>query len=163
MVRPMVHSQKHYVQNSIETVTASTVTSITYIQAQPVGSINQTFEIIEGATVKAVFVELWVRAGDTAAGSGQLIVYKTSGDQGAPTAADMAALGDWDNKKNILYTTQGLYNDQDSNAIAAIRQWIKIPKSKQRFGLNDKLRMTISAAGAIDLHICGFALYKEYT
>ncbi len=74
----------------------------------------------------------------------------------------MAALGDWSNKKNIFYTTMGLFNDQDADAIALFKGWIKIPKGKQRQGLEDSLKIAIFTP-TIDLHICGFCLYKEYT
>ncbi len=123
---------------------------------------NQVQEVVEGAVVKAVYVELWVRAGEVTAGSGQFIIYKTTGDSTSPSAADMAALGDWDNKKNILYTTMGLFNDQDADALPLYKGWLKVPKGKQRMGLGDQLRVA-GYSPTIDLHVCGFALYKEYT
>ncbi len=162
MVRPMVHSTKHYVQQTIATVTADSVNTINIVESVAVPDKNQVFEVEEGSSIKAVYCEMWIRAGSATASSGQLIIYKKVGDATSANTTDMAALGNWDNKKNILYTTQGLFNDQDSDAIASIRMWIKIPKSKQRFGLGDKLQMTILAT-AVDLHICGFFTYKEYT
>ncbi len=163
MVRPMVHSTKHYVQFSITTVIGGAVGTGSIVQAVAVVDKNAPAEVEEGSTIKAVYFELWVRAGDTVGGSGQMIIYKSEGDTTAASAAELALLNDWENKKNILYTTQGLFNDQDADAIAVYKGWLKIPKGKQRFGLNDKLRFTLSAAGAIDLHFCGFATYKEYT
>ncbi len=162
MVRPMVHSSKHYVQNSIETITAGTVLTKTFIAAVAVDQKNDVFEVEEGASVKAVYVEEWWRAGSLTGTSGQAIIYKSEGDTSAPSAAEIAALGDWDNKKNILYTTMGLINDQDSLAMPIYKGWLKIPKGKQRFGLNDKLRMSVFVT-AIDGQLCGFSTYKEYT
>ncbi len=104
---------------------------------------------------------MWVRANDAVAGSFVAVLYKTSGDTTAPTAADMAALHDWDNKKNILFTAQGLTNDKLSDAVPFMRQWYKVPKSKQRFGLGDDLKLTIFAQ-ALDINVCGFMTYKEY-
>ncbi len=72
-----------------------------------------------------------------------------------------AALGDYTNKKNILYTTQALSNDQDADAIPLFKGWIRIPKSKQRFGLDDQLNFHVFAQ-ALDQNICGFVTYKEY-
>ncbi len=161
MVRAMVHSTKHYVQFSIFTIVGGAVATKILSVAVSVGNKNTVDEVEEGSSVKAVYLELWARAGETTAGSGQAIVYKKEGDMSAPSATDMAALGLWDNKKNILYTTMGLYNDQDADAIAIYKGWIKIPKGKQRMGLKDALQVSIFAP-TIDLHICGFATYKEY-
>ncbi len=105
---------------------------------------------------------MWARAGSTTPSSGQAILYKRVSDQSNPSTTDMAALGDWDGKKNIYYTTMGLYNDQDADATIMYRGWIKIPKSKQTFGLGDRIQFSVFTP-TIDLQICGFALYKEYT
>ncbi len=77
------------------------------------------------------------------------------------TAAQSAALHAYDNKKNVLYHTQGLTNDADADAIPFIRQWFKIPKGKQRFGLDDTLLLAVHSQ-ALDHVICGFMTYKEY-
>ncbi len=162
MVRPMVHSEKHIIQTSIVTAEAGTLETVDLIEGVAVVNKDAAHEVEEGSTIKAVYIEYWVRSSEISPGSGQAIVYKTSADQGTVTLAEMAALNGWNNKKNILYTTQGLYNDQDADATLIGRFWIKIPKGKQRFGLGDKLKFTLSAAGAIDLVLCGLAIYKEY-
>jgi len=82
-------------------------------------------------------------------------------DGQTPTFADMSALNLYTNKKNVLYHTQGLSNDQDADAIPFVRQWFKIPKGKQRFGLADRLYLVVSAI-AIDQTICGHMVFKEY-
>ncbi len=161
MVRPMVHSIKHYVQKSITTVAGGAVDSTNIVVALPVSDVDAVHEVVEGSSLKAVYVEMWARAGSTTPSSGQMIICKVSGDTTNPTATDMAALGDWDNKKNIFYTTMGLFNDQDADALILFKGWIKIPKSKQRFGLGDKLKMFVFVP-TIDLQVCGFFTYKEY-
>ncbi len=163
MVRPVIHSVKHYVQQSINTVTLSTNSNYILVAAEQVSGVDTVNEVQEGALVKAVYVEAWLRAGDTANASFVLIVEKVLSGAAFPTTAQMAALGSYPNKKNVFFTAQALVNNQNSDAIPVLRQWIKIPKTKQRFGLKDKLVMTIFAQGAIDLHECGFATYKEYT
>ncbi len=160
MVRPMVHSRKHYVQQAIAEVGAGAV--VTTGIAVAVETPTAVNHIQEGSSVKAVYVERWMRGGTSSLlASGQSIVYKKMSDSTNPSATDLAALGDWDNKKNILYTTMGLFNTEADSAIAIIRQWIKIPKSKQRFGLGDSLNISSFAAVASDF--CGFQTYKEYT
>ncbi len=162
MVRPMVHSIKHYVQFSIRTVTGGAVLTESLAAGVARDAVNLVNEVQEGSTVKAIYLELWVRAGSTTPSSGQLIVYKKQTDATNPSVADMAALGDWDNKRNIFYTTMGLFNDQDADAIALFKGWIKIPKGKQRFTIGDDLNFSIFAA-TIDAQICGFCTYKEYS
>ncbi len=162
MVRPMVHSTKHYVQYSILTAVAGTVVTKDMSASVDVSLKNDVDEVEEGSSIKAVYLELWLRAGSTTPASGQLIVYKAIADTSAPSATDMAALGDWDNKRNIFYTTMGLVNDQDADAIAGFKGWIKIPKGKQRQGLGDKLRWSYFTP-SIDVQICGFSTYKEYS
>ncbi len=161
MVRPMVHSVKHYVQVSLTAVLggAGDDTIIAFAKE----TANAADEVKEGSSIKAVYVEMWVAGTEASPGSVLLSLYKMPGAGSAMTIAEQAALHDYPNKKNVLYHTQGLFNDNDADAIPFIRQWFKIPKSKQRFGLGDALRLQIFAQGAIDMRICGFMTYKEYT
>ncbi len=160
-MRAPIHSRKHYVQTSLATVLSGQTNAILTIDAVPVSAKDAPNEIEEGAVVKAVFVEMWVRAGDISAGSTLVTIVKTVEDS-VPTFADMIALDTYNNKKNILYHTQGLTNDQNANGVPFVRQWFKIPKSKQRFGLGDRLYVVVTAQ-ALDNIICGFSTYKEYT
>ncbi len=162
MVRPMVHSTKHYVQYSIATQIGGTTTGRVIAEALKLSAVTDLDHVQEGSTIKAIYLELWVRAGDTVGASGQMIVYKRQAEVGPASTTEMAALGAWDNKRNILYTTMGLFNDQDADAIAIFKGWIKIPKGKQRFALGDELIWQIFTP-TIDVQICGFATYKEYT
>jgi len=162
MVRPMVHSTKHYVQNSLNTIVAGAATNFVMIDAVNVVDKNTTNEVEEGSHVKAIYIEQWVRTGDTSPGSFIMAIYKVPGGGSTFSTGSMAAIGNVDNKKNILYFTQGLNNDQDADAITPYRGWLKIPKSKQRFGLGDRLVVTIFAQ-ALDVINCGFSTYKEYT
>ncbi len=161
-MRSPIHSTKHYVQNSLSTVAAGIVTEFLLVQSVTTAALNQPWEVVEGALVKAIFIEEWLRAGDAAAGSFILIVEKVQQNSAAPTAVEMAALHTYTNKKNVLFTSMGTLNDQDANATPVLRQWLKIPKGKQRFGLGDELRIVIFAQ-SLDIIRCGFSTYKEYT
>jgi len=163
MVRPVVHSRKHYVQQSLRTIDASTKEDTTIITAVESTLANVANEVREGAIVKAVYIELWMRTQSTSPGSYILVLSKSSGGAGLFSTAEMAALWSAENKKNILFTSQGLLNDQDADAMTPMRGWYKIPRSKQRFGLGDKLFLQIFAQGALDITACGFELFKEYT
>ncbi len=162
MVRPMVHSTKHYTQFSLATTVAGAVTNNVIVDSVTVGNKNLDKEVEEGSSVKAVYVEWWVRSGDTSPGSFVTAVYKVPGGGAAFTAAQMASLFTSDNKKNILFTSQALTNINTSQAINIARGWIKIPKSKQRMGLGDRIILT-HFAQALDNITCGFATYKEYS
>ncbi len=159
-MRPIIQSTKHYVQVSLATVLAGQINAIRLVNATDVRT-GDPDNVIAGASIKAVFVEMWVRTGDTAPGTTLVSLIKTT-DAQSVAFGDVTALHDYNNKKNVLYHTQGLINDQDSSATPFVRQWFKIPKGKQRFGLGDRLFITV-AAQALDNIICGFSTYKEYT
>ncbi len=161
MVKPMVHSTKHYVQQSIGTVVVGTNENETFAIGVSVANKDQVFEVEEGSTVKAVYVELWIRSAATAAASFTFCICKRPSGFAAPTDAQMAALGTWGNKKNVLFTAQGLVNDVDSSALNLYRGWIKIPKGKQRMGLDDILSWHLRTVGQ-SINFCGFVTYKEY-
>ncbi len=161
-MKPVIQSEKHYIQVTLSTVTAGAATAHLIAEGVSIGNMAaaNAFQVRTGANLKAVFVEMWVRAGSTSPGSVLLTLVKTVDGQ-TPTFADMAALNTYTNKKNVLYHTQGLTNDQDADAIPFVRRWFKIPKGKSRFGLGDRLYLVISAQ-AIDSIVCGFMVYKEY-
>jgi len=162
MVRAMVHSTKHYVQPGLRTIVAGAVESHVIAEGTPVGVTGDNDEVGEGNSVKAIYVESWIRAGGASPGAYIMTVYKNPGTGQTFTAAQMAALFDAENKKNIIYTSQALFNDTDADAIPIIKGWLKIPKSKQRMGLGDRWIMSTEAIG-VDATICGFETYKEYT
>ncbi len=161
MVRPMVHSTKHYVQPGLRTIVAGAVESHIIVDAVASNDLTGNFEVLEGDSIKAVYIEHWIRSSGASPGSFIFAVYKISGIGTLAFVAQMAALFDWENKKNILFTSQALTNDNDADAIVIHRGWMKIPKSKQRFGLGDRLVMATSAVG-VDHVVCGLEAYKEY-
>ncbi len=158
-----IHSNKHYVQTSLTNIVSGAKLDIVLVDAQALQNVNQVFEVIEGAIVKAIYIELWI-LGDTANASQITCLAKHVAGAAPFTTTNLAALGNSSNKKNILFASQGLAsNDGIANPINIMRGWYKIPRSKQRFGLGDTLELQIFAQGAAGLDICGFATYKEYT
>jgi len=163
-MRAPIHAVKHYVQTSLTGVLGSAILNNAFVSTKEVTAATAVNNVVEGCIIKAVYIELWVLTQETAAGSFIFVVEKRPG-VGSPVVmnvTDMAALGDYENKKNVLYTTQGLVGDQDTNPMVLFKGWLKIPKSKQRFGLADQLSWSLFAQGGIDLQICGFVTYKEY-
>ncbi len=162
-MRPVIHSTKHYVQMGRFTVATGAAVVQDIIIAVESTVANLVDEVEEGAVVKAVYFELWQLDAGAAGNSVTIVVKSPIGNVG-PTFTNMNALGVFNNKKNILYTTQGLIpNDGITGPIIVLRGWIKIPKSKQRFGLGDRLHLVVANNSAQDLFVCGFATYKEYT
>ncbi len=159
-MKPIIHSEKHYIQNTLSTVVAGAVETHVIAEAvDTVGSVNK--DVAVGAIIKAIYVEDWVRANDAVAGSFVFVIVKLPNGAGTPTAGDMANLNDYKNKNNIIFTAQGLTNDKLSDAVNITRNWFKIPKGKQRMSLGDEW-MTVLFAQALDQNHCGVFTYKEY-
>ncbi len=162
-MRPIVHSNKHYKQMSLFTVLTGTTTNVLLAHSVAVSAKDSVDEVEEGALVKAVYIELW---GESSSNNGSdiIVLSKNNANAVGPTFAEMAALGNYVDKKNILFTHQGLTsNDGISRPAMMMRSWYKIPKGKQRFGLGDKLNLSIANPSANTNTYCGFALYKEYS
>lgn len=158
-----IRSKKHYVQTTLSSVSAGAL-SVTDVVVSIEGAMSGPTHVQEGASIKAVYFEYWLQQATTSVGSFTAIVYKLPGPGAVPASANVAALHDWDNKKNVLYTTQGLSPANDSNApMNIIKGWVKIPKGKQRFGLDDRLSIAIrNNNGVDDINFCGFATFKSY-
>ncbi len=162
-MKPIIHSVKHYVQFPIDQITTGLLQSIQLISSVESTIANSAFEIEEGTLVKAVFVELWLH-NTSNLGEEIVTITKDTNFGTGPTFAEHATLFTYSNKKNILFTHQGLSsNDGVGNPVRVPVGWVKIPKSKQRFGLGDTLQLNISNVSANDLNRCGFATYKEYS
>ncbi len=163
MVRPMVHSTKHYVQFAIDQIVTATRQNVVLANSVESTVADASFEVAEGSSIKAIYVELWLQNQGTLGESIVTLTKDPVADTG-PSFAEMATLFSYNNKKNILFTHQGLTsNDGVSGPVNVMRGWYKIPKSKQRFGLGDKINLNISNTSSNDLNRCGFAVYKEYT
>jgi len=93
-----------------------------------------------------------------------ITLEKLVGGTGSMSVAGSSDLFTYANKKNVLYTTQGLAsNDGIAGPIRVMYGWYKIPKGKQRMGLTDKLMLNIHSRGSDDIIFCGVAIYKEYS
>ncbi len=163
-MRPIIHSKKHIVQVSQATVAQAAVVNTALVVATEAGSSTPT-NVIEGAIVKNCYVEFWVSQDSASVvGSYTIALFKDPGNNAGMTTGEMAALHDYTNKKNILFTAQGLLTPNDGGQVPVLRSWYKIPKGKQRFGLGDRLTLSIrnNNSTAIDINFCGLAIFKEY-
>ncbi len=163
-MRAPIVSRKHIVQHTQFTVASTAVASFIDIQGVAVQNVNTAQEVIEGSVVKAIYIEIWLITSEATPPGATfvMIVEKANASTSLPGFTNMTTLDAYPNKKNILYTTQGLVALNAGNPSPLLRQWIKIPKGKQRFGLDDRLRINIAAIGANDLVGCGLSIFKSY-
>ncbi len=160
-----ITSRKHIFQISQSTVAQGAIVNTFFLSAIE-GARSQPQHVAEGASVKACYLEYWVSQDSASVvGSYTIVVLKLPGGDNIPTAGQLAALHDYSNKKNILFTAQGLLTPNDGGQVPVVRGWYKIPKGKQRMGLGDALSISIrnNNATAIDINFCGLAIFKEYT
>ncbi len=160
MKAPIV-SSKHYVQQTITQVPTATVTTFELVISTNVPSVDAPADVEEGSVIKAIYLEYWI-IGTFSLGSFVFTLEKVVQNGAAPTFSEMSTLFGYDNKKNILFTSQGLIAEDNQNPTPVVRGWFKIPKGKQRFGFRDKIRVSIASLSSEDLQICGFATYKAY-
>ncbi len=147
------------------TIAQSAVDTQVLVVAQE--AVSTTPSAIEnGAVVKAVYVELWLgNASTSVVGSYTTILFKNPGANAVASATILAALHDYDNKKNILFTSQALVPPTDGGQVMVMKGWYKIPKGKQRFGLGDRIDLVTrnNNSTSVDINGCGLAIFKEYS
>ncbi len=162
MVRAIVTSRKHIIQNSLLSTASGAVTNITLANVVDRSAANTNLEIVQGSIIKAVYLEYWHTGDDAVQGSMIAVLEKLVAGATPIAAGQIAALDSYDNKRNVLHTFMGLLGPNTQVPMTSVKGWFKIPKGKQRFSVGDKL--TFSVFGQSDGVItCGFAIYKEYT
>jgi len=162
-MKPPINSIKHIVQHTQTTVASAAVASLQDVKGRAFqSSVNSADDVIQGAVIKAIYIELWLLGNSTSETSFVIMFEKSPGGQANPTFTEMSTLDSYSNKKNVLYTTQGLIGANTTNAVPIYRGWLKIPKGKQRFGLNDDFTINIAALGATGVDFCGVTIYKAY-
>ncbi len=159
-MRPQVNTEKHIVQQSLFAVASGAITNLNIGRAIAVPTAAAT-DLREGCRISAVYIEMWLSSDDVASGTAIVTLEKTPGTQTVfMTAAQSAALNAYPNKKNILHTFMGLLPNNVDYPMAVIKGWFKIPKGKQRFGIDDRLILNIHGQSN-GVAGCGFFLYKE--
>ncbi len=161
--RPVINSVKHFTHHTEADISAGGIQNGEAVSAVTVNAITNSQDIREGSVVKAIYVERWLIGNGAAGVNAQfnLTVEKKRALEADMTFAQSATLTAYPNKKNILYTTQGIVPSSDGgNTVPVIRQWIAIPKGKQRFGLDDEIMVNVAFTTAGTT--CGIEIFKEY-
>ncbi len=160
-----IKSVKHYVQFTNATVASGA--ALNHGVAVTVSNTTlptSTGNVLEGSILKAVYLEFWIKGNGASDADTQFncALYKNPGGANVMDYADTLNMMAYNNKKNIFYAGQGVIGGVGGGqAVPVIRQWVKIPKGKQRFGLGDKLQFIFSFTGEAG-QLCGLAVYKEY-
>ncbi len=160
-----INSVKHYVghPNFTVGVGASLTIEVADVVAAPVSTTRE--KVTVGSMIKAIWNEFWLISDGATNTTTQFVmtIEKSPSGLSNPTFADMLNLGAYGNKKNILYTTQGIVSNNVNGGptIPIIRDWLKIPRGKQRMGQGDRLIVTFASVEQV-LRICGMSIYKEY-
>ncbi len=165
MVAPIV-SVKHFVALTNQTVNSAGLLSLVIVDAVSVGDAHSAVsDVTEGSLVKAVHMDHWVlnNGGTGTIGQYTAILEKVPAGQAGSTAAQLLSLTAYPNKKNILHTFQGNLSAaiDGANALSYMQGWFKIPKGKQRFGLGDRLILSMTPTGQ-QVNVCGMSIFKEY-
>lgn len=159
-MRQIINSIKHFEQTPATGVASGALLGVNLVNALAKGTARTaTSHVEEGAVIKAIYCEYWVKA-DNPNFTVNGIILKLPSGVANPTFTDLNNLQAYDNKKNILVTHQGLAPSGDQT-LALFREWIKIPKGKQRMGLGDKIAIFVSFSGSAG-DLCGITIYKEY-
>ncbi len=162
MLAPLI-TIKHMINIENAQVASGVANPIELVQAVAQADVAQFTDVVEGSLVKTVFLEMWIKS-FAAAGEDtkfQLVLEKVPQNANPITFTQMNNLMTYPNKKNILYTSQGVIGDLTTQSIPIVRQWFMIPKGKQRFGLGDELIVSVSATAAV-IQRCGLCIYKEW-
>ncbi len=160
-----INTQKHYVHHTNLVIATGTVDNQRAVVAVA-GAPATTADVQEGAVIKAVYVERWIVGDSGVAGTPTqftFVIEKKRVKEADMTFAESQNLGSYENKKNILFTSQGIVTNSLAGGptLPVFRNWVLIPKGKQRFGLDDELVVNIAAVNA--LRNCGIETFKEYT
>ncbi len=163
-MKPIINAIKHYVQLENASIASGARRSFQFVTAVDQNTAGtSTDQVLEGSIIKAVFVEVWMKSNSTAGTDNkfQVCVEKVPAGQASITFTQMNNMMAYPNKKNVFHFGQGVLGDLTTQSMPVLRQWFKIPKGKQRFGLDDVFVASMSATGAA-FDSCGFSTYKEY-
>ncbi len=158
-----INTVKHYVQIENAATADAARRGNVLVDAVAGEATANTFEVQEGSIIKAVYVEYWAKSNATAGTEDkfQAVLEKVPTGTNGISFTQMNNMQAYPNKKNVFYYTQGVIGDLTTQSIPVLRAWFLIPKGKQRFGLGDRLVVSLSTTGST-LNNCGFATYKEW-
>ncbi len=162
MVRPVIHSEKHYIHDALFSLAAGALTSRTLLTAVVVASKDAAAEVVEGSIVKAIHIQysLVSNTADSEC-SFNVTVEKRPSAAATMTFTQSQNLGSYPNKNNVFFTSQGIGPEEKTYPRDVIDMWLPIPKGKQRMALGDVIAINFASISS-GLQACGISIYKEY-
>ncbi len=159
-MRPTINTEKHIVQFSLAAVASGAISTLTLAIAKAAVVGATTTHVREGSKIAAIYIEMWVSSDDAASGTTIVTLERLAGGMSVMTTTESASLDSYDNKKNVLHTMMGLTPSNVQYPMAVVKGWFKIPKGKQRMGLEDRLMLNLHGQSN-GMAFCGFCVYKE--
>ncbi len=159
-----VNTVKHFVPLASAVIATGAINNHKIAEGVVAPAVALNSDVRQGAVIKAIYIEMWLASNEASGSESQFVltVEKKRATEVDMTNANALNLQAYLNKKNVLYTSQGIINSNTgAGAVPIIRQWVAVPKGKQRFGLGDEFFVNIAAVGSIQ--VCGMTIYKEYT
>ncbi len=161
-MRPIINSEKRISQVTLSSSLMGVVANNKIVDCVQDPNLALASNVAPGTIVKAVYVEIWLLGAGQQPTTFTAMIYKTNSNAGSIDATEMTDVNAYTNKKNIFEMHQGIVGDANANPTPVFRNWIKIPKGKQRFGLGDVLRFSVKSITE-DTEFCGLFIFKVYT
>ncbi len=157
-LRP-VHSIKHVVDLQGGLV-AGTQLDSDLIEAVDSPTLATTDRVETGSTVNSIFLKCEVYATSTAAlANCYMMIWKNPG--GNITAPACNAVGADDDKRFVIHQEMVMMEKNTTgNPRTLFHGVIKIPRGYKRFGINDKLQISLLSTG-VNADFCFESIYKE--
>ncbi len=161
--RVLINSIKHFVLESNTAVTSGARKTIIVANCVVAPANADTTQVKEGSAIRAIHLEYWIRGEGADGVDTQQNVYVEKVPAGATAMTYTQALNPmaYPNKRNIMFSSQGVLGDKTTAPIPILNGWMLVPKGKQRMALGDKWNVTVAATGQ-SVGLCGKALFKEY-
>ena len=163
-MKPIIKSVKHIAQTSLTLVPEQTILNIQIaevVEDEPGVTPNA---IVVGSAVKALYLEYWLIGEGSQPTTATWSIEKVQNKALPMTHGFSQSMHIYPNKRNVFKIGQGVIGDSNTNPIPIIREWVKIPKGKQRMAQGDSLFFNVSCVGQANngVEVCGTSLYKEY-
>ncbi len=160
-MKAIINSEKRIVQQTLSTVNEGVTQTALVVECKQDVNPSSPQEVSPGTVVKAVYVEMWFFGLGQQQSTTTTVFGKLVGTEPTISSVEMGDLNAYAGKKNLFEIHQGLVGDVNSNPIPFYRDWIKIPKGKQRMGIGDRLFLAVKGI-TDDTQFCGLYIYKAY-
>ncbi len=118
-------------------------------------------EVPRGGKVSWVYYSVYVFTDDSGAAAPIVNMYWWKNVGGVSTLPTTGNTGTSDLKRFIIHEEKGLAGNKNDGVPMVVKGVLKIPPSKQKFGLNDKIQLVINNESA-NGDFCAKHIYKVF-